>query len=229
VEGLGLRLHATGVRDGAGVSREATMILKHLLAGAAFALCLSGAAVANAQTFILGNEDDVSGFVGNLLEQNFPGSQYMIASDGESGFDPFGAGYDTSDGINFNNVPHVWNQAADSHWNWLGGQTWVLPASSPTCGNENEPSCEPTGHWVSPDAWVPAAIGHFLLFEPDGRTLSDVLVTYNDANGANLKFYSDPNPNVNLNAIPEPAAWSMMLFGFFGLGAMLRGKRTVTA
>jgi hypothetical protein len=203
------------------------MKLKHLLAGAAFGLCLGGAAVAYSATYDLGDEDSVTGFVGNMLEQNFPGTQYIIASDGESAFDPFHAGYDTSDGINFDNVPHVWTQAAGSIWTFLGNQTWVLPAnlSGIGCGVENGTTCEPTGHWVSPDPWVPQAIGHYLLFEADGTTLSDVLVTFNDANGANLEFFSDPN----LNGVPEPATWAMMLLGFFGLGAMVRGRKAAIA
>jgi hypothetical protein len=36
-----------------------------------------------------------------------------------------------------------------------------------------------------------------------------LIVTYNNANGANLLFNS---------AIPEPSTWAMMLIGFAGLG-----------
>ena len=195
------------------------MTLKFLLASAAFATCLVGAAAANAGSTIIGTETDSGGFVGNLLESAFPGTQYIVASDGETSFDPFGAGYDTTDGLNFNNVGFTWTQAADSSWNYLGGQTWVLPANLGPCGSENEPKCEPVGHFVSPSAWNPLAIGTWLIMDPDG--LSDVIVTYNTINGAELKFYSDPS----LPGIPEPTTWALMLIGFVGLGATLRGRR----
>lgn len=203
------------------------MTLKYLLAGAALAVGLAGAAAANATTYVLGTEDNVTGFVGNLLENNFPGSKYLVASDGEASFDPFGAGYDTSDGINFSGVGYVWNQAADSSWNSLGNQTWVLPAdlSAYGCGVENSTSCEPTGHFISPSAWNDAAIGTFLIYEADG-SLSDRLITYNDDGGnANLLFYSDPNPGVV--GVPEPSTWAIMMVGLFGMGAALRRRRTV--
>ena len=33
------------------------------------------------------------------------------------------------------------------------------------------------------------------------------------------------NGTLNLPAVPEPASWALMLFGFFGLGATLRRRR----
>jgi hypothetical protein len=181
-----------------------------LLAGLALiGASLVGAPSAKAWTLI-GTEDDVTGFVGNFLESAFPGTSYLVASDGESHFDPFGAGYDTSDGINFSSVGFVWMQASDSHWNDLGNQTWVLPAdlSSIGCGVENSTTCEPIGHFVSPSAWNPLAIGTWVIKSQDGG-MSDVITTYNDAYGANLTFNS---------AVPEPSTWAMMLIGFAGLG-----------
>jgi hypothetical protein len=181
-----------------------------LLAGLALiGASLVGAPSAKAWTLI-GTEDNVTGFVGNFLESAFPGTSYLVASDGESHFDPFGAGYDTSDGINFSSVGFVWMQASDSHWNDLGNQTWVLPAdlSSIGCGVENSTTCEPIGHFVSPSAWNPLAIGTWVIKSQDGG-MSDVITTYNDAYGANLTFNS---------AVPEPSTWAMMLIGFAGLG-----------
>jgi hypothetical protein len=179
-----------------------------------------------AKAFItLGTEDNVTGFVGNLLAASFPGTSYLVASDGESHFDPFGAGYDTSDGLNFSGVPFTWNQATDSTWTNIGFQTWVLPASIPGCGSENEPTCEPVGHFTSPSPWDTLAIGTYVIWEADG-SLSDVIKTFNDANGAELLFYSDPS----LTSIPEPSTWAMMVLGFAGLGfAGYRARKQTVA
>jgi hypothetical protein len=196
------------------------MSMKFLLAGTALAVGLAGAAVANAH--VIGTEDPAGGFNGNLFDGVFPGSPYLVASDGETPFDPYGAGFDTSDGLNFSGVPHVWTQAADSNWNDLGSQTWVLPAAT-SCGTENEPQCEFVGHFVSPDPWVPAAIGRWKIMEADG-SMSDIIYTFNTAAGAELKFYSDP-----LAAVPEPSTWAMMLLGVAGLGYAARRRRSATA
>jgi hypothetical protein len=193
------------------------MTLKHLLAGAVFAVGLAGAAAAYAGTTIIGTEDNVSGFVGNFLESAFPGTHYIVASDGESYFDPFGAGYDTSDGLNFSAVPFTWTQVAGGAWTALGNQTWVLPATIPGCGSENSTTCEPVGDFVSPTPWTAGAIGTWKIMEADG-SLSDVILTFNTPNGAELRFYSDPS-------VPEPATWAMMLIGVGGLGAAMRSQR----
>jgi hypothetical protein len=194
------------------------MTLKHLLAGAAFAATLVGFTAANAFTN-LGTETG-TGFVGNLLASSFPGTFYLVASDGESSFDPFGAGFDTSDGLNFSGVGFTWIQAADSSWTSLGNQTWVLPASIPGCGSENEPTCEPVGHFTSTSFWSPGAIGTFVIYDSGGG-ISDVIRTFNGANGAELLFSSDPS----LLPVPEPATWALMLVGLGGIGAAMRFRR----
>jgi len=200
------------------------MTLRHLLAGAAAAAILLGPVAASADT-VIGTEDASAGFVGDLFGGLFgPNSAYIVASDGESGFDPFGAGHDTSDGLNFSAVPFVWNQAADSFWEQIGVQTWDLPAALGACGNENEPICEPSGHFISPTPWVPAALGRWTILDATGAP-SDLIRTWNDANGnANLRFFSDPTFSV-----PEPATWAMMLLGFFGLGATIRARKPLVA
>ena len=193
------------------------------MAGAAFAVALAGAAAANAYT-VIGQETDSGGFVGNLLEANFPGTKYLVASDGEASFDPFGAGYDTSDGLNLSGVGYQWDQVGNA-WTSLGNQTWVIPANldSIGCGVENSTTCEPIGSFISPSAWNPAAIGTFVILESDG-SISDVIKTYNDdAGNAHLLFSSDPS----LIGVPEPSTWAVMMVGLFGMGAALRRRRTV--
>src|SRR5437879_5144933 len=63
-----------------------------------------------------------------------------VASDGEAGFDPFGSGFDTSDGIDlFHSDVYVFN--GQPGWVQISPTTWILPAST-SCGTENEPICE---------------------------------------------------------------------------------------
>jgi len=193
------------------------MMSRYLCTSAALALALAGASMANAQNHVVGTEDPVTGFTGNFLESVFPGAKYMVASDGESAFHPFGATFDVSDGLDFSDVGFTWNQAADSSWTNIGNQIWVLPATTP-CGTENEPTCEPVGHFISPSAWNPAAVGTWWIMEAGGGP-SDKIVTFNSANGAELLFYSDPL------AAPETSSWALMLIGFGAIGGAMRARR----
>jgi PEP-CTERM motif len=50
--------------------------------------------------------------------------------------------------------------------------------------------------------------------------------------GNGLTFISDfapNNSNIAIAPVPEPATWGMMLLGFVGIGAMLRGRRRAVA
>ena len=193
---------------------------KYLWTGAALALALAAAPALNAQSHVVGTEDPATGFTGNFLESVFPGASYMVASDGESSFHPFGATFDVSDGLDFSNVGFTWDQAADSSWVSIGHQIWVIPATT-ACGSENEPGCEPVGHFISPSAWNPAAIGTWWIMEANGQP-SDKIVTFNSAAGAELLFYSDPLPT------PEASSWALMLIGFGAIGGALRARRNTT-
>jgi len=162
---------------------------------------------------IIGTEDPQSGLVSDFL-----GTGYLVASDGEASFDPFGAGYDTSDGINFSAITFPWYQASDSHWTSLGNQIWVLPAdlSAIGCGVETGTSCEPVGHFYSPSGWVPSVLGWYTILDPNGA-VSDRIYLYNDPSSqANVQFYSDP--------VPEPGTIAIFVMGLLALGLML-GKR----
>jgi hypothetical protein len=189
------------------------MVKFALVAGAALVAGMVAGNVPAKAANILGTEDPVNGFVGDI----FPNFGYLVASDDETPFDPFHAGYDTSDGLNFSgvltNLGVTWQQAPGSTWTPLGNETWVLPATIPGCGAENEPTCEPVGHFWSPGVpWNPGFTGTWVINEAGGGS-SDVLVLFNDASGnGNLLFSSDPS------LIPEPSTWAMMLLGFAGLG-----------
>ena len=148
-------------------------------------------------------EDIVSGIV-----VDYPTSSpaIVLASDGEARpFDPFGAGYDTSDGIQLNSN---WTQIAGNSWVNIGNDTYVIPACvGGTC--ENGPVPEDVGIWLFPGAaWGPQTPGAVYLMEWDGTT-SDIIKVWNDSHGAWISFNS---------SVPEPSTWAMMLLGFAGLG-----------
>src|ERR1051325_9597314 len=76
------------------------------------------AAVPAAHAVVIGEETNGGGFVGPLFGPT-TSTLYQGASDAESGFDPFGAGYDTSDGIQLPDA-FSWTQAGGSQWTFLG-------------------------------------------------------------------------------------------------------------
>jgi hypothetical protein len=169
-------------------------------------MCLTLSAQ-SAEGSTIGTEDQTNGIVTDLFSgTSFAGHGYMVASDGEAAFDPYGVG-DISDGLDFSAVTATWSQASDSSWSSAGTQKWFLPATT-SCGSENEPLCEPIGHFVSPDAWSPLALGTYTILESDG-TVSDIITLYNDSNGANVTFQSDP--------IPEPGTMSLLGLGVVSL------------
>ncbi len=198
-----------------GLSRAFAALLAGVLVGV---LLLAGTP---SQAAVIGVENSSApnnmspgnGFYGKLVPIGGP---YLVGSDGEAAFDPCGAGFDTSDCLNFSSVAGIftWTQAAGSIWTSLGNQTWVLPAdlTGIGCGTENEPTCEPVGHWISPNPWVAGNIGVWTIQEADG-TISDVIRTFNNAAGANVLFCSDPS----VGACPEPAAIAVLGVGLLGL------------
>jgi hypothetical protein len=192
-----------------------------LLLGTVFAS--SPSYVTPAQATVIGQETDLLGFVGPLLGPTDT-HLYFVASDGEALFRPIDILIDVSDAIVLDpTLP--WVQAADSHWTSLGAGVWVLSAAdllAAGCGTENEPTCEPVGHWILPIAssWN-TFVGSWEILSSDGVTISDVITTF-DVNGqAELTFSSDP-----FVAAPAPEPMTLALFGagLAGLGAMRRRK-----
>jgi PEP-CTERM motif len=182
---------------------------------------------------ILGTEDPVSGFVGTYLPGAPDGALYQAASDGEVTFDPFNAGFDTSDGVTFA-AGFGWapgNAATAASWVPVVDPTgatdiWVLPAV-----NENEPTFETPGYFISPIPWnvPPVMLGNHIILDWPGDPdfifqpgWSDVIVLANtQINGAvfaTLTFYSD-------FVTPEPSTLAIFSLGGVALAALrLRRK-----
>lgn len=170
-------------------------------------------------------ETDGGGYYGAI-----PGSipALFVGSDGESSFDPFGAGFDTSDGIVLNSswAPDPAYAAAFGKDGWVqlpGTSTWVLPACNST-GCENANIYEPIGKWdfTPGGVWNTDADMNVRILESDG-SFSDLVTIANDGpNGeATITFQS--------GGVPEPATWATMLLGFAGIGYVARRRPRAAA
>jgi hypothetical protein len=197
------------------------------LALAVMVSCLAGLGVtppAKAAT-VTYTENATSGIVTPIPTSN---PAITIASDGESPFDPFNAGYDTSDGIMLNALwapdPAYSAAFAPGFWTQLPGTfTWVLPATTP-CGSENEPACEPVAKWYAAGTtWLPDTPS-VLLLEPDGSWSDFILVANNGPSGAAaITFDSDPA------AVPLPGALPLFVSGLGALGLLGRRRKRKNA
>jgi hypothetical protein len=195
-----------------------------LVGGAALLAALGAGTSAMAFGVQTVYEDDVGGYVG-AIPTSAPA--IMVASDGEASFDPFGAGYDTSDAIQLNSswAPDPAYAAAFGKDGWVqlpGTFTWVLPACNST-GCENANIYEPIGKWdyLGGGGWAPGTLSVRML-ESDG-SFSDMVTVANDGVGgaATITFQS--------GGVPEPATWAMMLVGFASIGYAARRRLRAAA
>jgi hypothetical protein len=169
---------------------------------------------------IICTEDATAGCTGTILTS---APALTVGSDGESAFDPFGAGFDTSDGIELNSN---WAATDNNGWTQLSDTfTWVLPANLTGigCGVENNTTCEPIGQWffTAGSGWNPGTPLRQFILDANGN-VSDVILLDNhggpNGNAAEITFFSDPH---NL-PIPEPASIAVFGAGLVGAVAMRR-------
>lgn len=135
-------------------------------------------------------------------------SNVVVASDAEVNFDPFGAGFATSDGVNFNVYASVFIFDGQAGWQQLSSGAWVLPEGK-----------EALGHWTDSTAntsWG-GQEGTYTILEANGA-VSDT-ITLDDLGGPNhnqaeITFQSD------IETVPEPS--TVLLLGIGLLGGMIK-------
>jgi hypothetical protein len=154
---------------------------------------------------------------------------FIVASDGEVVFDPFGFGNNTSDGIA---LGAGWALGFNSiGWTTVPNHpaTWVLPGdlTSIGCGNENATICEPIGEFHNTSMlWDLGGVNQleFDILDPDG-SVGDQIFLDNNANapggGAQITFHSDADV-----VIPEPRPIVMIGFGLLAIGLRAIPRRT---
>jgi hypothetical protein len=151
----------------------------------------------------------------------------------------------------------VWTQFGDTSWNGVGGGNQDL--GYPTDGVEVAYFGPVTGvSGISQELATGAGLynisfdlsndagtffsadfgGVTLLLSPPSEGVTHYSFTDVAASGPTTltfsfvdvpAFYTLDNVQVTAAAVPEPASWALMIGGFFGLGATLRGARRRTA
>ena len=190
--------------------------------GALVCLFVSGPASAAFSTqYVV--EDAAAGYIGQIPTSQTP---VIVASDGESVFQPFGLGFDVSDAISLSELwapdpayaaafgPDGWQQAP-------GTFIWYLAAClGGVC--ENGDVVEPIGKWdFLPGVGWSAGAENIQIADSNGA-FSDFIGIANDGpnGGATVTFQSG-----GVAPVPEPATWAMMIVGFGAVGAATRRNR----
>jgi hypothetical protein len=183
----------------------------HFLAVLFAVAVLATTSISGQAQLIIGVEDPVNGAVADIATAVPP---INVGSAGSAFFDPFGAGFDTDDGIRFNSTS--WQFVSGNDWVQIsqpaGFLAWVLPRGL---------AIEDTGHWLFPGvAWNSGTPEFQALAEPDGTTVSDLFHLYNDQDGAHITFTS----GLGGTAVPEPSSLALLLGVVPGVWLMRRRR-----
>ena len=164
---------------------------------------------AQASPLVICTEDSVNGCVAAIPTSAPPS---FLASRGDSFFDPFGSGIDSSDQVQLSGLwlpdPAFAAAFGPGLWTEINPGLWILPASAHS---------EPFAKWYSPGIpWTAGTPDVVWILEADG-TLSDVAYLRNDGpgGGATLTFGS----------VPEPGSAGLTLAGVAAV-AISRRKRS---
>lgn len=179
-------------------------MIKSFLA-AAFALGLSVPA-ASAATYLVQFDDTPGALIGTTYRD---GLLIQTTNVGAGGYDAYfgvlGGAFLVSDFDIKANVFEPGGLVPSDTWRLLG-----------VAGN---PAFELKVHTDTNGVTPPPLAGAPSIFETgDWQTMA--AFTVNNGDQYTFQFRSDPG-----SAVPEPAAWALMIVGFGGLGAVLRSKR----
>ena len=92
----------------------------------------------------------------------------------------------------------------------------------------------PSGYFIYDDQLLPGQNPHItnpgLLFDIGGK---EVNIFSNGPDPGTTQLYVNNGKNdfgsFLMAQVPEPSMWAMMMIGFFGIGAMLRSRRKISA
>ena len=160
---------------------------------------------------------------------------FVAASDGEVYFDPFGATFDTSDGMmltrsfipdptfaaSFGTAPSqgLWMQLSNSIPSLIR-PIWVLPHLTAR-GPDDVGVAEPIAKWYAPTMiWYPEEMGTEIILDSDGN-VSDIITVDNSGPGgwAAITFQS---------GVPEPGTLTLLGTALVAL-CVQRMRRAATA
>jgi hypothetical protein len=208
-----------------------SMNLQRAFALAAAAAVLGAAAAAHAGTPAMSYSNNTGESLGNppfTLGWEFTVNT-PVTVDGLGVFD------DSLDGLAESHDVGLWNSTGTL----LTSTTVLAGTADPLIGNFRYADIAPltlqAGTYVIGATWLSGADNN--VFTTDGGVVTTIpQITFDAAAYTGGSTLADPTsivaasegyfgPNLLVTPVPEPATWAMMLVGFGGMGAAMRGRR----